>query len=120
MIETGSSLARALPYIGMGGVVVGNVTANLFMKLGSNQAAMPGSSGFLTVSTFIGIAIFGASVLLYAWVLKYLPLYLAQSMAALQFIGVIMTAAIFFGEPIIMRQWLGFALIVVGLAVVAG
>ena len=37
-------------------------------------------------------------------------------MAALQFIGVIMTAAIFFGEPIIMRQWLGFALIVVGLA----
>jgi multidrug transporter EmrE-like cation transporter len=121
MTDTGTNLARALPYIGMGGVVLGNVIANLFMKLGSNQAAaIPGSGNFLTLPTFIGIAIFGASVLLYAWVLKYLPLYLAQSMAALQFVGVIMTAALFFGEPIIMRQWLGFALIMLGLAVVAG
>ncbi|OAI44841.1 hypothetical protein AYO42_00570 [Rhizomicrobium sp. SCGC AG-212-E05] len=110
-----------MPYIGMGGVVLGNVIANLFMKLGSNQvAAVPGGTNFLTLPTFIGIAIFGASVILYAWVLKYLPLYLAQSMAALQFMGVIMTAAFFFSEPIIMRQWLGFALIVIGLAVVAG
>lgn len=121
MTDTGMNLARAWPYIGMGGVVLGNVTANLFMKLGSNQAAaMTGSSSFVTLPTIVGIAIFGASVLLYAWVLKHLPLYLAQSMAALQFVGVIMTAAIFFGEPIVMRQWIGFALIMLGLAVVAG
>jgi len=121
MTEAGMNLSRALPYIGMGGVVLGNVTANVFMKIGSNQvAAAQGPAGLLNLSTIVGIGIFGISVLLYAWVLKHLPLYLAQSMAALQFIGVIAMAAIFFGEPIVMRQWIGFALIIFGLVIVAG
>jgi drug/metabolite transporter (DMT)-like permease len=119
MTDIETSLARALPYLGMSAVVIGNVAANIFIKLGADRAA--GRTlwfGLLGWPTLVGIGFFGVSVLLYAWVLKHLPLHLAQSMAALQFIGVILAAALFFDETISIWQWLGFALIVLGLAIV--
>jgi len=119
MTDIETSLARVLPYLGMSAVVVGNVAANIFIKLGADRAvSRPVWLGLLGWPTLVGIGLFGVSVLLYAWVLKHLPLYMAQSMAALQFVGVILAAALLFDEMISIRQWMGFALIVLGLAVV--
>lgn len=115
-IET-AGMSRALPYIGMAVVVLANVIGTAFIKLGASAGSRP-LFGTLSWSTLVGLGIFGTSVLLYTWVLKHLPLYMAQSIAALQFMGIVLVAAFFFDEAISVRQYLGFALILAGLFVI--
>jgi multidrug transporter EmrE-like cation transporter len=119
MVETQSGLARAVPYLAMGAVIIGNVLGNVFLKLGSSvdasRAQIFGMFGWQTVA---GIGFFAAGILCYALALKSLPLHVAQAIAALQFVGAIAAAAMFFGEAITALKWVGIALICVGLVLV--
>lgn len=102
------------------GVVAGNIGGNIFIKLGSTvtdgRAVLLGLFGW---QTLVGIVLFASSLLLYAWALKFIPLYVAQSIVALQFTGAVMAAYFYFGERIDGLQWVGIVLILAGLFVVA-
>lgn len=93
------------------------VTANLLMKLG----AAPSERlifGMVSIRTLLGLVAFGCAGLVYAWILRWLPLNVAQAIAAAQFIAVILASAVVLSESIPPMRWLGIALIAVGIALV--
>lgn len=94
------------------------VVANLLMKLGTEVAPAPALLGLWSWKTVAGFATFGASGLVYAWLLKFLPLNVAQSFAAAQFISVILASAVVLSEPIPATRWVGIVLIVSGILLV--
>lgn len=73
--------------------------------------------GILGWTSLLGFGFFAAAGVLYAWVLQWLPLHVAQGIAAAQFMGVVLAARIILAEPISNEQWLGIALIATGLVV---
>lgn len=120
MLQTLSGLTRALPYLAMGAVVVGNVLGNIFLKLGSAGSNRESIFGVFVWQTAAGIGFFAFAVLIYAWVLRNLPLHIAQGVASLQFVGAVLAAAFIFGEPINHQNWFGIGLICMGLMFVTG
>ncbi len=110
----------ALSYAAMGLVVCGNVLGNIFLKIGATtepeRAVFFGMFGWQTI---MGIGCFAGAVLCYAFALRVLPLHLAQSIAALQFVGAVTAAYIIFGEPIDEMKWIGILMICGGLVLVA-
>ena len=100
-------------------VAISNVAGNVLIKLGAG--APPGRAyilGLFGWQTAAGIGCFGAGVLLYAWVLKYIPLHHAQAVASLQFAGAVLAAAFLLGETISLEKWLGIVFICVGISIV--
>jgi drug/metabolite transporter (DMT)-like permease len=101
-------------------VVVGcTVGANLLMKTG----AVAGGVDRLSIlgidwKTFAGLALFGIGGIVYAWLLRFVPLNVAQCFTALQFVGVIVASLVVLSEPISPTRWLGVALIFVGIILV--
>jgi undecaprenyl phosphate-alpha-L-ara4N flippase subunit ArnE len=65
-----------------------------------------------------GLACFAAGAIVYIIVLRTLPLNVAQSFAAAQFIAVILASAFVLSEPIGAVQWTGILLITCGIALV--
>ena len=112
-------LARTYPYLSLLTVIAANVAANVFMKIGSsapeNQTILFGMFGWQTA---VAVCLFACGVIFYGFALKVLPLYAAQSIVILQFVGVVLMASLLFKEPIDGRQWAGIALIVLGLTLV--
>src|SRR2546423_728754 len=104
---------------GFAAMVSLTVAANLMLKLG---AATPIAErvlfGFLGWKSAAGLALFGCSGLLYAFLLRAVPLNLAQVFTASQFVGVIIAAAVILGEPISPARWLGIGCICFGIALV--
>ncbi|KAB0269709.1 hypothetical protein [Microvirga brassicacearum] len=95
------------------------VIANLMMKLGAGDPASAVLLGLISWRTFIGLVIFATAAAFYAFVLKVLPLNLAQAYAAAQFVAVICAAALLLGEPITFMRWVGISLISGGIMIVA-
>jgi drug/metabolite transporter (DMT)-like permease len=95
------------------------VVANLLMKLGSEAAPSPLLLGLLSWRTVWGLIAFGFGGLFYAAVLNFLPLNVAQSLAAAQFIAVILASRLVLGESIDFGRWIGISMIAVGIIVVA-
>jgi drug/metabolite transporter (DMT)-like permease len=95
------------------------VAANLLMKLGSEDSPSPLLLGLISWRTVFGLAAFGLGGLFYAAALRFLPLNVAQSYAATQFIAVIFASRVMLGEPIALARWVGISLIAVGIMVVA-
>jgi len=95
------------------------VIGNIFMKLG---ASVPFAErplfGIVAWQSCAGVAVFAAAVIIYSIVLQWMPLNVAQSFAAFQFVAVIVASAWFLGEPISGVRWLGIALIVAGILAV--
>ncbi len=93
------------------------VTANLLMKLGASEQAVP--QGFLAKVLYwrvlLGVAFFATAEVIYVLILTWLPLNMAQSFAAAQFAAVILAARFFLGEPIAVMQWIGIVLIAAGI-----
>ena len=119
MVHTEANWLRMLPYAALSAVVIANVLGNIFMKLGSSVDAKHAPIlGVFGWQTLLGISFFASGVLFYGLALKVLPLYTAQAVVTLQFVGVILAAAILFGEAIDVRQWLGIAFIIIGLGLV--
>jgi len=95
------------------------VTANLLLKLGSQGPPSPLLLNLVSWRTVLGLMTFGLAGLFYAAVLRFLPLNLAQSYAAFQFVAVIIASRLVLGEPIEWMRWIGISLIAAGIMVVA-
>jgi len=95
------------------------VTANLLLKLGSGDVRSPLLLGLLSARTALGLGVFGCAGLFYSWALRFLPLNVAQSYAAAQFIAVIIASRLMLGEPIPLTRWAGIAMIALGIVVIA-
>ena len=97
------------------------VSANLLLKIGATPAgASRATLLFIPWQTIAGLTLFGLSGLIYAWVLQFVPLYVAQSFGAAQFVAVILGSSFYLAEPIPTIRWFGIALIFVGIMLVAG
>lgn len=95
------------------------IVANLLLKIGA--MVPPGGNVFFRTfawQTLTGILIFGCSLLIYMWVLRLIPLNIAQAFAAFQFVGVILASAVLLSEAIPPLRWVGLALISLGILLV--
>ncbi len=96
------------------------VVANLLLKMGA-VAGVPGQTPLvhlLNWRVMLGLFSFGAAAFFYLLVLQWLPLNVAQSFAALQFVAVILASSWYLSESIAPSQWVGIAFIALGIAVV--
>ena len=95
------------------------VVANLLLKQG---AMSPPSArvffGIYSWKSVFGFCAFAGAGLIYAVVLRWLPLNVAQSFASLQFVAVILASALILSESIPPMRWLGIALIAAGVLLV--
>jgi drug/metabolite transporter (DMT)-like permease len=89
------------------------------MKLG---ASVPFADrplfGIVAWQSCAGVAVFAGAVIIYSILLQWMPLNVAQSFSAFQFVAVIIASAWFLGEPISGARWLGIVLIVAGILAV--
>jgi drug/metabolite transporter (DMT)-like permease len=105
-------------FLGGALIVVCTICANLLLKLGASVNAS--ERVFFNVfgwKTVFGLCMFGIGGVLYAWILKWLPLHVAQVIAAAQFVGVILASWLVLSEQISTAQWLGITLIAAGIAI---
>ncbi|MDO8347226.1 MAG: EamA family transporter [Rugosibacter sp.] len=96
------------------------VIANVLLKSG---ASAPGVSSehlwsLLNWRVIAGLASFALGAGFYVLILNKLPLNVAQSFAAVQFVAVILASFLVLGEPIGGLRWAGIALIVAGITLV--
>lgn len=99
-------------------VVAINVCANLLLKAGAMEPASPLLLNFLGLRSFLGLICFGLGGLAYAWLLRYVPLGVAQAVLSSQYIITILGAWLLFHESIDLLQMIGFILIAVGILLV--
>ena len=97
------------------------VIANLLMKSGvvASGPTQGPIAHLLNWRVMLGLVSFGLGACLYIVILQWLPLNVAQSFAAAQFIAVIVASRLILSEPISLEQWVGIALISLGILVVA-
>lgn len=102
-------------------MVTCTVVANLLLKTGAVAAESgPGQfSHLLNIRVLFGLISFAIAAMLYVVVLQWIPLNVAQSFLAVQFIAVIVASAWLLAEPIGQLQWVGIALIAAGISFVA-
>ena len=96
------------------------VIANLLMKTGAVIGKDGGNSWvhLLNWRIICGLSSFGLAAFFYIMILRRLPLNIAQSFAAAQFIAVILASSYVLSEPIGTVQWVGIAFITCGIAIV--
>ena len=96
------------------------VIANLLMKTGADSLNADVSfwSRLVSWRLLLGLAFFGCAALIYIVILGWLPLNVAQSFAAAQFVGVILASWFVLSEPIGHVQWVGILLIATGIAII--
>lgn len=96
------------------------VAANLFLKLGAMAPAAERTiMGVWNWQTLLGFTFFGGAAMIYSAVLQWMPLNVAQSIFASQFIAVILASALILAEPIPVARLIGILLIVAGILVVS-
>lgn len=101
-------------------ICLSTVAANLLLKLGAAEAGRAGGLGALVNWRIgLGLACFAVAAAFYVLVLRWLPLNVAQSFLAAQFIGVVLGAYFILGEPLTLLRLVGITLIATGIAVVA-
>jgi drug/metabolite transporter (DMT)-like permease len=106
--------------IGFTAMILCTVAANLMLKLGATRTeSQTVILGWLTVRSILGFGFFAVAGLIYSWLLKWLPLNVATSFAAAQFVAVILASALILLEPISLGRTIGILLIVTGIVVVA-
>ena len=95
------------------------VIANLLLKTGAVAEDSYKWFGLFNRWIVGGLTAFGTSALFYILILKWLPLHVAQSFAAMQFIAVILASAVVLHEPITPLRWVGIVIIFIGILVVS-
>ena len=105
--------------LGFIAVIACTVAANLMLKIGAGvpevQRILFGVFGWKSAA---GLALFGCGGIIYAILLRRIPLNLAQVFAAAQFVGVVIAASLVLDEPISPARWLGIICIGVGIVLV--
>ncbi|MDE7241144.1 EamA family transporter [Desulfovibrio sp.] len=99
-------------------LVLTNVCGSLLLKLGSGDKPVPLLLNFLSWRSFFGLACFGIGGLAYSWLLRYVPLTVAQTVLASQYIFTVTGAWLILHEPVDGVQLLGFLFVGVGIALV--
>ena len=107
---------RTLGFVALGVVVLASASGNILLKIGARPAAADTLLfGLVAWQTIAGIASFGCGVLAYAWALRSIDVHVAQSVISVQYVTVILLAALLLGERIPSQQWWGMGLITAGL-----
>jgi drug/metabolite transporter (DMT)-like permease len=107
--------------LAVAGMVTFTVIANLLLKTGAVMGRDAGGAWWeqlLNWRIATGFASFAVAALFYTIVLRSVPLNVAQSFTAAQFIAIILASALVLSEPIGAMRWLGIALIACGIAIV--
>jgi drug/metabolite transporter (DMT)-like permease len=94
------------------------VAGNLMLKLGAGAPEAERVFGLLGWKSVAGLGLFGCSGIVYAFLLRRVPLNIAQVFTSAQFVGVVLAASLVLGEPISPARWVGIACIGFGIAVV--
>ena len=93
------------------------VAGNLLLKTGAT--AYSGVLwNLLNWRVAAGLATFALGAVFYVLILTRLPLNVAQSFAALQFVAVVVASLVVLHEPIGTLRWIGIGFIVVGILLV--
>jgi drug/metabolite transporter (DMT)-like permease len=108
---------QAYGFLALALVISCNAAGNILLKLGADPNASRVLFGMFSLRTAAGIVCFSFSVLAYAWALKHIDLHVAQIVVSLQYIAVIVAAAVLLGEQVTLAQWCGMTLIAAGLFV---
>jgi multidrug transporter EmrE-like cation transporter len=95
------------------------VVANLLLKVGAADDPTRLLLGLASWRSLCGLAVFGCAALFYMRVLRILPLNVAQSFAAAQFVAVIVGSRLVLGEAIPVTRWTGISMIAAGITIVA-
>ncbi len=112
---TGTALVLAIVTVALNG------GAQLLLR----QAALTGADSLkpLSLATspwfLAGISSYGVSVLTWLGVLKTTPLAVATPFVALVYVGVPLASRWVFGDHVSGRMWMGMALVVLGVTLVA-
>jgi len=104
-----------------GGMVAFTVIANLLLKTGAVMAREAGGEWWMQVlhwRILAAFASFGVAALFYMVLLRNVPLNVAQSYTAAQFVAIVLASAFVLSEPISGIRWIGIAMIAGGIAVV--
>jgi len=110
---------QPITLLGFVAVIACTVAANLMLKLGASvPEAQRVLFGLLGWKSAAGLALFGCGGIVYALLLRRVPLNIAQVFAAAQFVGVVIAAGLVLGEPISPARWLGIACISLGIVLV--
>jgi len=101
-------------------MIGGMVAANLLLKAGAGAPGWrPVEFGpVMNLKVMAGLAAYVLCAGLYIVLLRDLPLNVAQSFLAAQFVAIILASHLVLGEPIDALRWTGIALIAAGIAVV--
>lgn len=99
-------------------IVIINVCASLLLKTGANLDKAPFLLNLLSWRSFWGLACFGLGGLAYAWILRFVPLGVAQAVLASQYVFTVLAAWLFLHEHIDLVQATGFFLVAIGIALV--
>lgn len=99
-------------------VIAINVCANLLLKIGASESPVPLLLNFLSWRSFLGLLCFGIGGLAYAWLLRFVPLGVAQAVLASQYIFTVGGAWFLLHEHIDGVQLLGFIFVGIGIALV--
>ena len=96
------------------------VLANLLLKTGASAPGVAQGqwTGLLNWRVAGGLASFALAAFFYVVILTRLPLNVAQSFASMQFVAVILAAALVLGEPIGLLRWAGIVMICGGIFLV--
>ncbi len=103
------------------GMITFTVIANLLLKTGAVAGRESGGAWWeqlLNWRIAAGFASFAVAALFYTLVLRTVPLNVAQSFTAAQFVAIILASALVLAEPISAARWAGIALIACGIAIV--
>lgn len=96
------------------------VMGNLLMKIGVDSLNAEASfwARLFSWRSLLGLTLFGCAAMIYIAVLRWLPLNVAQSFLAVQFVAVVLASRFILFEPIVPIQWAGIVLIAAGIAIV--
>jgi drug/metabolite transporter (DMT)-like permease len=115
------------PWLQLSICVLLATVSEIFLKLGAEETANPANPWSWTglnglQSKWVWFGIIGSVVSLFNWLatLRKLPLTIAFPIGNVVHILVPLSCWIFLGEAILPQRWFGIALVLVGLAIVAG
>ena len=95
--------------------------ANVFLKVGvagKISKVTDYIDVLLSWRIVLGVSLFGLAMILWLLILRQIPLSLAQSFSAIQFVAVIFVSRFILDESIDSRQWVGMAFIALGIVIV--
>lgn len=99
-------------------VVCVNVCASLLLKTGAGDPPAPLLLHLMSLRSLAGLMCFGLGGVAYAWLLRFVPLSIAQAVLSTQYIFTVLGAWLLLHESISHTQWAGFILVAVGLSLV--